>query len=624
METNSFIFTFRNTQDKLRVLNQAPWNFKGHLLVLKQGPTGATLKEINLNHAPFQVQIHGLPLDYITLENAIQIGRALGTLIKVEEDPLYGLALRKFIRLKVEIDVIKALQQGFMMPRLDNSEIWIAFKYEKLPDFCYACGRLGHSQVFCGFLSSPTTRLIYGPWIKAKCNNYQGISQAFQQTGHGQPTETDFMGKISSQTNLYGNQNREKPTNVQQQNLNLFSRRGQQEVTERISTVVKKNNQGWIHLAPSTLATKNPSETFNATNSALPQDLVCYSEQRALISPTRRINIFTVEEPPTESHNHTSIASKISLLSSNLVSEQQVKEGTAEHVHSHQDNTLPTEATETPWNAQWQKIYSAFKEYKSLQTFNVPGPGPSTAHQATFKSFQPIETCPHFKSPLDLSTSRPIPNQYKSAEFHHLKDSKVKQGFTTDSTPTATQLATSLDHCISTVIHAPIPEKIPTQSNLTIQLLEDSSSMPVGNLVAHLEIPTETDFISGTPEDILSLSTQEAHLNRMSIQSQPQVLLPSKRPHDTESFYEPTRKSQRLNKTEKPEQVDETVKMFFSEESTTALTLMDMQSGTKGKEKKSKGKGRLNPYSKPVTHSHSKSKSASEIKVRSKSFHISH
>lgn len=131
MDINKFIFTFRTSQDKFRVRNQAPWNIKGHLLILKPWSPGATLHEINLNHATFNVQIHGLPLDHIILNNAIEIGKTIGNLIKVEEDPLYALAFRKFIRIKVELDITKPLQQGFMMPRLGNNEIWIAIKYEK-------------------------------------------------------------------------------------------------------------------------------------------------------------------------------------------------------------------------------------------------------------------------------------------------------------------------------------------------------------------------------------------------------------------------------------------------------------------------------------------------------------
>lgn len=199
------------------MLNQAPWNIKGHLLFLKPWSLGATLHEISLNHAAFNVQIHGLPLDHITLDNAIEVGKALGNLIKVEEDPLYGLAFRKFIRLKVELDVTKPLQQGFKMPRLGNHEIWIAIKYEKLADFCYACGRLGHSQIFCGYLSSTPTRLSYGPWIRAEFQSSFETNQTFHQTSGGQYDETDPYDNFSPSVSTKGHYNKGK------QNLNVAS-----------------------------------------------------------------------------------------------------------------------------------------------------------------------------------------------------------------------------------------------------------------------------------------------------------------------------------------------------------------------------------------------------------------
>lgn len=85
------------------MLNQAPLNFKGHLLILKTWPLGLTLQEICLNHFIFYVQIHGLPLDYMTLDNATKIGKVLGNLLKVEEDLQFGIACRKYIEIKVEM-----------------------------------------------------------------------------------------------------------------------------------------------------------------------------------------------------------------------------------------------------------------------------------------------------------------------------------------------------------------------------------------------------------------------------------------------------------------------------------------------------------------------------------------
>lgn len=89
------------------------------------------------------------------------------------------------------------------MPRLGNHEIWVAIKYEELSDFCYRCGRLGHSQIFYGYLSSPVTRLKYGPWISVEYNSSQRNTKVFQQTDRGQHEEIEQMENITPTTMFY-------------------------------------------------------------------------------------------------------------------------------------------------------------------------------------------------------------------------------------------------------------------------------------------------------------------------------------------------------------------------------------------------------------------------------------
>lgn len=47
------------------------------------------------------------------------------------------------------IDVHKPLVDGFFIPRVDRDRIWAAFKYEGVQDFCFSCGRLGHTLKSC-------------------------------------------------------------------------------------------------------------------------------------------------------------------------------------------------------------------------------------------------------------------------------------------------------------------------------------------------------------------------------------------------------------------------------------------------------------------------------------------
>lgn len=54
------------------------------------------------------------------------------------------------MQLKVKLDIRNPLVGGFPIPRKAFTALWIQFRYEKLADFCYSCGMIGHPQKFCG------------------------------------------------------------------------------------------------------------------------------------------------------------------------------------------------------------------------------------------------------------------------------------------------------------------------------------------------------------------------------------------------------------------------------------------------------------------------------------------
>ena len=55
-----------------------------------------------------------------------------------------GLAWGPFLRIQVDIDITKPLMRGKMIPIEGAEKVWVFFKYERLPTFCYRCGILGH------------------------------------------------------------------------------------------------------------------------------------------------------------------------------------------------------------------------------------------------------------------------------------------------------------------------------------------------------------------------------------------------------------------------------------------------------------------------------------------------
>ncbi|RXI08916.1 hypothetical protein DVH24_023060 [Malus domestica] len=67
---------------------------------------------------------------------------------------------------KVEVDTSNPLTTGCWLLRDNNNESWIEFRYERLQDFCYRCGRIGHPNTECTFEVVKCGMAGYREWTK--------------------------------------------------------------------------------------------------------------------------------------------------------------------------------------------------------------------------------------------------------------------------------------------------------------------------------------------------------------------------------------------------------------------------------------------------------------------------
>jgi hypothetical protein len=145
---NLFLFKFSKQEQVSRILTNV-WNVNGYLLSIQVWSPSATLGDLSLTMVPFWIQIHGLPLQNLTIKNAIAIGKALGSPIKVEDNSGVEGTFRSFLRTLVSIDVSKPLNPGFAFSKEDGSSSWVSLKYERLDIYCTDCGLIGHFQAAC-------------------------------------------------------------------------------------------------------------------------------------------------------------------------------------------------------------------------------------------------------------------------------------------------------------------------------------------------------------------------------------------------------------------------------------------------------------------------------------------
>lgn len=68
---NKFLFAVPLQSHVDRILQQGPWNIRGSLLFLQPCSPDLALEEFDLHLCPFWIQVHGLPMQNMTLWNAI-------------------------------------------------------------------------------------------------------------------------------------------------------------------------------------------------------------------------------------------------------------------------------------------------------------------------------------------------------------------------------------------------------------------------------------------------------------------------------------------------------------------------------------------------------------------------
>ncbi|KAI8526572.1 hypothetical protein RHMOL_Rhmol12G0006900 [Rhododendron molle] len=57
--------------------------------------------------------------------------------------------MTNYLRVRVWLDISKPLKKGFFLRRPKEDDLWVRFKYERLSDFCYGCGKVSHTANEC-------------------------------------------------------------------------------------------------------------------------------------------------------------------------------------------------------------------------------------------------------------------------------------------------------------------------------------------------------------------------------------------------------------------------------------------------------------------------------------------
>lgn len=164
---NLFILDFKSRNDRRRALLDGPWNFFRNLVLFKELAGFQNPSEVLFEEFSVWVQCHNLPVAFMHPSILRNIGDQIGQVddIDVGED---GNCLGRFARIRVTRKLSLPLQKCVRVKsENDTSDIFIILVYERLPDFCFACGRVGHLLRECDDESCDRSNPSFGSWMRA-------------------------------------------------------------------------------------------------------------------------------------------------------------------------------------------------------------------------------------------------------------------------------------------------------------------------------------------------------------------------------------------------------------------------------------------------------------------------
>ncbi|XP_020680538.2 uncharacterized protein LOC110098151 [Dendrobium catenatum] len=144
--------SFYNNESMEAVFNNGPWFVNGKIIGMDKWSCNFDPSSLKGLSAPIWIRLPNLPLLCWDEINICRIASTIGEPLMIDGN-LFQWGRREFGRVCVRINLYIALPKGTWVES-SSGKFYQKFEYERLPDFCFCCGKIGHEKSNCLFNTS--------------------------------------------------------------------------------------------------------------------------------------------------------------------------------------------------------------------------------------------------------------------------------------------------------------------------------------------------------------------------------------------------------------------------------------------------------------------------------------
>lgn len=164
---NIFLLDFTSDLDRRHALSDGPWSFFKDLVVFTISKGLQKSADMVFEEIRIWVKCHNVPIAFMHSAIIRNIGMKIGRVLEVDAGD-DGHCSGRFAHIRVSLNITQPLQQCiWIQTEQGKEEIFIILVYERLPKFCFNCGKLGHVVRYCNSHVGEISECKFGNWLRA-------------------------------------------------------------------------------------------------------------------------------------------------------------------------------------------------------------------------------------------------------------------------------------------------------------------------------------------------------------------------------------------------------------------------------------------------------------------------